>query len=241
MIIKAVDNAGSPTGCVVTITGSGGGTVTVSAMRVDNPPPSNFVAGGSRTGDGTVSLSLEKGFWWVYAATSSSVSNVVQVQVTDGTDSVPVKCRQAIESRIKALQLKKAGGDPLPLYVQFEPDWTGNSYPCIVMSVDNVAETDRGNTTSAKDFIGYPTRITISDSEGGGAVQDHRKMTWLENTRYQVMRAFSNQPLPGIPDVSRCVIEPAPIYSPEAGQYFQRLMTYFTIRCVANVPRGLGV
>lgn len=187
-----------------------------------------------------VTYPLAKGGWWVYANDSAHVPTPPRfVLVTDGTASLPTRCRAALAARFAVVGLTDpATGKILPVVEQIDPDETGiETLPAVLLTLVGQAEQERDTKRDDWDMVGYPTRVSIVASEG--TPPDHRNLPTYEHWRYRLIQSVRNQGLDGVPEVSRCVVEPLPVVDHQFPR-LQHLVSEFVVRCVAAAPRGLG-
>lgn len=233
LTLTVADLATSPTAQTASVAGTAGGEVTVYAQPVDGQIGTGAVtAVGGRTGDGDVPLTLAKGYWWVFARTASDFSPLAYLSVTDGLDSVPTRVRSAVKARLLLLGL--------PLKAVWEhvtPDDSITLFPCAFLTVGGVREEKR-ERRALTDYVGYPVQVMFADKAHPG--ERHQNLPEYERWRYLTDRAFDAQPLPGVDEAVRCVVEPDLIVAPDQGQY-EHFASGLTVRCVCRVPRGLGV
>src|SRR5687767_14210717 len=107
----ALADNGKGTGGTTTISGAtAGSTNTVYTA----PWSGGLIAAawtnrGSRSGNGTLAVSVANGYYWAYVqstlAAESAVSTVVGFRVTSGSSSVFERCLNAIAARLQALSL----------------------------------------------------------------------------------------------------------------------------------------
>jgi hypothetical protein len=228
----SVADAADGTGVLAAVAGTLGAAVTVYAAGVADRTP--FGPAGSRTGDGPLTLALPPRLYWLHAATAAAVSPVVGVAATDGLDKVPTRCRAAVAALIGAMDLTGL----TRIYEQIYPDETGVTYPCVQITVEGAAETTGPNGTYAADEVGYPVRVAICDRLS--QPPDHRKLPQYEAWRYAISRAFDGRFLDGVPESTRCQVEPYLIADPLLPQY-AHYVSGLMVRCFCRVPRGVGV
>lgn len=233
MTLSIVDNEDGTT-ATATITGTLGDTVSVYTGRVNGQLGAvPMTLAGSRVGDGNLTLTLSRGYFFAYAITPSQArSDLTYFKVTDGQDAVATRIRAGVVATMKLV--------PIPccvnIYEQMFPDESNVSYPCIVCTVDGVQETDESSLSTVDDF-GRPVKVLIADRVDK---YDHEQLPNYENWRQALIRCFVNQQIPGVPESVRCKIEPYVIIDPNLPQ-FQHMVSGFVIRAVTREPRGVGV
>jgi hypothetical protein len=236
LALTVTDNAGTPSiGAVATVGGSAGGTVTVYAQPVTGQTGSGtWTSYGSRTGDGTVSLALAAGYWWVYAIEGADLSGLAYTQVTTGLTAVETRCKAAIAATITLLNLPIRA-----IHTQFDADDKTNlNNLCVVLDTgDGVRETDEAAMNN-RDDLGHPVRVCIFDTKDQFD-QSATKQALYESMRQSIWRAFHNQRLAGVPESVINKVEPLALTEMEKGRY-QWFRSGLLIRCRTRELRGLG-
>lgn len=236
-------DAQNATGGTVAIAGADAATVTVYAQKVDATGLTipTFSSKGTRTGDGNVTVTLDPGYYWIYAQGQVSgvvaVSNFLYAYATDAADSVSSRCVDAIEARLAGLVMTTDSGVSVPnatIYKQviLGPEG-GISYPCILLTHEGGRETQE-RTTTGKDDIGYPINVFVVDRHGTDFKT--KRKTWLK-WRQQVFRALRNQRLAGVTECQIVKMEPDAVFDPKLPSY-QQVILGFTARCVCRETRG---
>ncbi len=215
-----------------TVTGStAGSTNTISVQLLTG---NTWSSAGSRVGDGTVNLTLAKGYYWakcdsVIAGPQSAVSNVVLLPITDLNDSVHARAADAIQAAIISLALPEVGNR---VYVQTLPDENQISFPCVSIWF-NDAEKILGGT-NARDDIGYPVHVAWLNRklDNLGAKPSRYLLS-----RQTVARKIRNQILASVPEVYTVEWEPSKVVDEKlpAYNYFVGAMTFI---CVSREVRG---
>lgn len=151
------------------------------------------------------------------------------------------RCRLALADRFKALNLPAYGSGPgymAPLagrvYHQIEPDESNLAYPCLVLTPAGLAETIADDTNAA-DLVGYPVAVGICEKNGRA---QHDKLAAVEYWRHRLVSAVRVPRLPGVPELVRMTVEPAPVV-PATLPLFLHLVSRFTVRCWCRVPFSL--
>lgn len=230
LTVTIADNADN-TGATATISGSSAGTVTVYTLLVSGPLSQNsWVSSGSRTGNGTVSLSLQTGFYFVYAKESTTLTDLVDVRVTTGAESVVGRCVSAIATLLGQLDLPCTANIYDILYSN-QPNLT---YPCIVLTYEDARQTDE-MTTNGRDDIGHPIRILVKD-----IVQkyDSAKRETYRSWQERIRRCFISQRLPGVVEIVRNKVEYGPVNVIDSS--FPQSVLEIVVRAVTREVRGVG-
>lgn len=240
-------DAADGTGGVATVAGADADTVEVFATAVDATGLTNptWTSKGTRTGDGTVSVSLTPGYYWLYAAGLVSglpaLSNLVYALASDSADALASRCVDAIAARLAGLVMTidadGGGGVTLPnatIYKQTLPEDSKLTYPCILLSHEGLTERPEG-TTTGKDDIAHGCICRVL--ERNEATYQYRRKTWLR-WRQQVFRSLRNQRLAGITEVLTVRVEPRVVIDPHLPAY-QVAELGFTVWSVCRETRGV--
>lgn len=230
--LTITDNATTPTGVTATVSGSSGGANSVYVQAVTGQVGSGaWVLGGTRTGDGTVPLSLSRGYYFAYCLTApATLSGLAYVAVTDGADAVPARCFAAVKATLQLLDL------PFTARVydhQFDGD-LNVTYPCTVLTTEDTRETDEA-ALNGRDDIGHRVRVLVKDVV---AKFDQAKKNTFLAWRQAVTRAFINQRLPGVIESVRNKVEFGPPIVPAGGK--PQVVLELVVNCITREVRGLG-
>lgn len=212
--LAVADNADG-TGGVATITNADSdATVTVSSLT---PGGSSWTNRGSRTGNGTVALSMTPGYCWFRAVASfngaEATSNLVYAALTDDSESVLYRILTAVQARVQGLAL--TGVTSSNIVVRKVPTDRGVTLPGIIICP--IKESTPANEgVQALDDVLYPVLIVCSESdnqESTLAANMNRHTLWRQTIR----RAFSSNPrLTGVSEVINASVEPSDLCSFEA-------------------------
>ena len=147
MATLAVADVADGATATATISSSSGGANIVYTQNVDGTLGSGtWTNSGSRTGDGTVTLTLSKGYYWSYCTTGgTTLSNLVYFQVTSGLDAVIDRCYDAVKATLQLLNL------PCTTRV-YDSQYALTplvQYPCIVMTTEGARQTDEAAMKAA--------------------------------------------------------------------------------------------
>lgn len=236
-------DAGSGNATVV-VSGSGGGTNTVSYAQFSGINSINMPwnTGGTLSGDGTLTVTPGGGtgsyLWQVVNNTVGTITQspvVLQWLQSSGDTAVHEQCLNAITIRIKGLSLSGVasnniiGGNVLPR------DWKDiddNYLPGVLVTPPG-QETQPG-TLTGKDDIGYPCVITMVDKQNQDFQANRaRNLLW----RQQIFRALRNQPLPAVPGIQLVKIQPGPVIEPTAFKS-NRFVSILTAVAISREARG---
>ena len=230
-----------------TITGSTGGTTnTVYYQRVDTVlTAGTWASGGSRTADGTVTLTLPPAYYWAYVSNNNAgtitFSNIAYFPISRDDASLYDRFLDAIVSRIQTLSLTglatPPGNIPAVRVVRFDTldsvIMQSVGMPCIVVS-SLTAEAIENGTTSRED-IGMPALVSIID-RASPSNQTTRPSYYL--WRQQISWALRWQRLGGMPEIFKMTVEPREINAwkqPENELYYSAQL----FRGFVRDPRGV--
>jgi hypothetical protein len=237
-----------PISLTVADTGSGSATVTVAGS---NSAASNMVyyatfngangsawaLGGSRTGDGTVSVTPGVGSWaWQCLSIvggSPSLSNVALQALEDSTVAVHYTALLAIQSIVQGLALQDVPSGNVQ--VQWLPTSFTSADPtpgCKICPAG--VETQPGSLTG-QDDIGLGCGLILYDvANANYTAHLARNLMW----RQQIFRKFRNRRLPGMPTSLIVTIEPKLVIDPQLFVQANLWGTGFLIRAVSREQRG---
>jgi hypothetical protein len=233
----AVADLQSGTGATATITTStAGSSNAVSYLSAAGASGgATWTLAGTRTGDGTLSLSLPVAYYWFRCDSTvsglSSTSNLVYSAVSDNALAVHERALLAIQARIQGLTL-----DGLPVanvYAQLFPNDKVITLPCVLLTLEGLSETQPGTLTGLDD-IGYPVRISICARNDGDYVTNRgRYLLW----RQQIARALRNQRLSGVTEVFDVRLEYGQVVDRKLPA-FAFFVTGLTARAMSREIRG---
>ena len=229
--LTITDNANG-TGATATITGSSGGSNQVFVQNVDGELGSGtWVLAGSRTGDGTVALTLVKCYWWAFCLTNGNVlSNLAYFKVSDGLDAVLDRCVAAVKARSQLLSLPCTQR----VYDLLHSTAPTVQYPCIVLTTEGARQTDEA-ALNGRDDIGHPVRMLVKDL---CLKFDEKKRKEYRKWRQALFRAFHNQRLPGIIESVMNKVELGEITAASMAE--PQMICELTVRAITREVRGLG-
>jgi len=232
------------TGGVATVAGADAATVTIYKQTVDATGLRSpaFAVAGTRSGNGTLTLTLAPGYYWIYAqglvSGALAISNLAYVYATEATDALAARCVDAVAARLAGLSMAALNGsvsipnDRIYKRTVAAPDGT-MAYPCIVLSHEGQRESQEG-TTTGKDDIGYPVNVWVLDRDD--ASREARRKGWLK-WRQQVFRSLRNQRLAGVTEVLTVKVEPGMVFDPKLPDY-QIVVLGFVVRVLCRELRG---
>ncbi len=245
-VLAATDN-GNGTGAVATISGSTAGTAnTVYAQFVNGElGTSTWTSYGSRIGDGTVSLSLAVGYWWLKvestSAFGSATSNLVYLAVTSGTLALWERILTAAQARIQTLSLSGVpSGNVLVRKVLTDRDvGAGKTYQFPVIQLAPGPRESMNPTlgTTERDDVSYPVLVAMidPDPQHNHTTNRARNLLWRE----KIAKAFRNQKLAGLTEIYTCAVEPSSIIHPANWLESALYTSFLVIRFTSRETRGL--
>ncbi len=244
LTLTITDNANGT--ATATISGSAGNTTQVRYWNVggDLGSAGEGSIGGARAGDGTILMTLPKGYYWfvvveIVGLAPLLIGNFVYQNITDGDDAIPEQCLQAVKSRIQSLTLTGISGSSID--IQIIPDiqslqgdeGVASRLPGILLS--GFANEKISGGTNTRDDYGYPVTVMIAAKKG--ADLEAQRPVFLK-WRQQCLLAFNSQRLPGVDEIHQTTIDPQPVVN--AGAWKGGLVfSAFTLMFYARMPRGL--
>lgn len=228
MVTLIVTDNTDGTGLTATI--AGGLITDVWTVYVTSLTPGvlTFTTYGPRTGNGAVPVPVPNGPYVAYAlADTGSVTNHVFVSATNRLASTATRLRQYVADAIAALGLP---------FVAIEQQWTpvdetNLSFPCVILTVENVQETWEGDMNLTDD-IGYPVRVMICDKQDA---YDHDTLPDYETWRQTIVDRFRNQQIPVGVNVL-CRVEWDAIINPNLPK-LMFVVSEFVVRGIFREPR----
>lgn len=232
MILTITDNA-DRTGAVATIAGSLGAVNTVWTQQdpLGGQVWPGFVSTGSRTGDGTVALSIPPGYYWAYVQNAAGISNLVRFAATDSTQSVATRLRAALVARLQGLIM--AGTPNANIFPALVENMKTIVFPCITVASAGEAERDASQLTGQDDII-YPFRCKINDRR---SPDDDSQKAVYELWKQQAMRSMRKQRFTTVPESLTCEVQPRK-NSFLVGPGWQLWSMEFAVMCRARENRG---
>ena len=227
-------------GILVTLAGTGGAPVNVYYTPADRPWPLDpWIPGGTRTGDGTVTIAAPPRYYFAYATIPSTGETTPPACVVASIDqaSVATRAQDAVVAWLKLCNLPRVGDR---VYDQVLADPTEYKYPCVAVFLENLSEGEETSTNATDDIV-YPHSVVLLDS--GVPATKHAHRAWVQACRQAAGRALRNVHLAGVPE--------SVIVRVQAGLIAQRWMVMegfpkeayaggFTVRVTCREPRGLG-
>ncbi len=234
------------TGGVLSITGSAGSANVVFAQLVGTAGPNQaaFVQVGTRTGDGTVALTLDVGYYWIdVIANGVTLSNRLYCLVSDNAQSVRYRSLLAIQATLQGMTFAAGPSgtpaqlQPAQVYLQFFFDTINKSYPCIVINIDGQREQQQGNENNTDDIL---TRVELALLDTGVSRQTGtERLPTYSLWRQQIARRFRQSRL-FVPESTYVTLEYGPelINDDKKPGEFQGFASLLTIQCKSREIRG---
>lgn len=229
----AVTDNGDGT-AAATVAGSGGGAVAVWVQPVTGSALSGpWAPGGTRAGDGPLTLTLAAGLYAGYCEAGAGLSGVVFFGVTTATLSVPDRVFAAVKAWAQLLALPCTAR----VYDYADAADPNVQYPCLLLTSDDARQTAEG-VLNGRDDWGHPVRLLVRDVAAQfDAAAKARFRAW----RQALTRAFHNQRLAGVAESVRNVVEPGALLRRVPGDKNRAVAeSELTVRCVTREVRGLG-
>lgn len=236
MNLSITDNQDG-TGVIATIASSSGGSVTFYYQSVTG---TSWTSGGSRTGDGNISVSLDDGYYWGYSIEGSTISNVVYFWSTTNDNSVHYRCLVAAQAKIQSLNLEGIESRSIrfrkfPIITDFKGNSRDYNLPALILCP--FGQETVTPATNSRDDISYPVTLSLIVSDEAKTRDLEENISTYLKWREQIERAFRFQRLSGVTEIYNTIVEPNAIYSPDVFQ--QGLWSsYMTIKFISREIRG---
>lgn len=233
----AISDNADGTGVRVSLTGGdAAATNTVYRFKFEGVTEAPmWLLTATQTGNGSSVVAMTNGVYWFHCLSSlageSVISNLVYRIVTDGEDSVYIRCKDAIVAILKALQLEGIGEKVFS--VPF-PEDRSKSYPCILVTSQPTPPSIQ-SATNLRDERGRAVAVLFYDSADRGPNFPEKK---IDLWRQTAERPFSGQRLE-VAEVRRTEVEPAMVLDPNEPAY-NKVVSAFTVRCYCWEERGMG-
>lgn len=235
-ITLAVANNGDGTGATATIAGSDAAVNTVYYQRAGE----SWLAGGTRSGDGSLTLALPEGYFFAYAAGQVSgapaVSDVVGLfGVTTDTEAIHYQLMAAVEAHIQAItdQLPGIKGTRIKKLMAIDPKKI--MLPAIVVTPYG-QESLLGGTNQRSDW-GKGVAVSVL----GRNDEDYSKQlaVWLW-WRERLIRYFDRRRLAEVAEQYTTVVEPNAVVSfRDVPGVYQWLVSSFGLRFATREPKAV--
>ncbi len=198
---------------------------------------------GTTVGDGQIELELPAGHYFAYVESSlpaaSAVSSVVYFAVTDGQESLHVRCLAAAQARIRSLALSGLASEnvvvrKVPVDRKLGAA-DGVGLPAVVLTPRRTAMPPTDGTNGFDD-VRYDVLVTIFDRDNQEPTLQQnmdRHLLWRE----QIARAFRNQRLGGVAEVINAEVEPAEGLLDDAWKH-ELMVSAVLLRFISRETRG---
>jgi hypothetical protein len=163
------------------------------------------------------------------------ISNLVYEPITDGLDAVHQRILDAVQAKIELLALETEAGEALRVKQYKSEFLEALTFPCVVLTSQNLAETMPGGT-NATDDVGYPVYVGFLTRTLNRQETQPEELLWRE----RVSRALRFQRLPGVPEVMTCQVEADVVFTAEGSEGLLFQAGALTFRFLTREPRGLG-
>lgn len=243
--IRLTDNADG-TGCVCTVSGSTTGSTNAiyAAQWAGGFVGQSYASYGSRTGDGTVSLSLGPGYWFIYCKSTKTGQDganslVGGVRVTDGEEALWFQCLDAIVAKLQTLSLQPPWQSDRIVSQKFP--WNRALLKADIREGIYVTPLNDqyAQRTNQSDDWGLGCQITVVQ-----ATNQHltNGLSAAMLCRQQIVNALlpkaGEAVLAAVPEVLNLIIEPGPAIDPAAFQ-LQYDVGAIVARCIVRQTRLL--
>lgn len=241
--LSLVDNADG-TGAVATVGNATVGTTNTIYVAdwSGGMVGATFASKGSRTGSGTISVSVLDGHHWAYVVSASgpdiAVSLVQGFRTTSGADAIYFQILEAVQAKIDALAFNSIDKllidsvtEQITTYVSKFP-WNRNDMRRGI-HITPTRETIERVVNSSDDFA-FGVQVTVvqaSNQDLTTGIEEEMEL------RQRLIGAFqptpTQEPLAGVSDVFDVVIEPGPVFDPSSflNQHdVQALLLRFKVR-----------
>ena len=232
MATLTVEDDGSGTTATATIAGSAGGANVIYTQQVTGDIGSgSWTNSGNRTGDGDVTLTLAKGFYFGYCLTDGvTVSGLVYFQVSSSDDSV---LDRIIDSMTATLQLLSLPCTERIYDSQFL-NTPAMQYPCIVLTTEK-ARNSNEMRLNGTDGVGHPIRLVIKDVVM--KFDDDRRATY-RSWQQAIRRCFLSQRIAGVIESIKNEVEYGDVAAVESN--FPQVVCEILVRAHTREVRGVG-
>lgn len=253
LTLSLADNRTSPTGFTATVAGSLGAAVAVAYTPADRPwPGDDWIAGGTRVGDGILIVAAPPKFYFAYASVPGTASPPGRVAVTTGLDEDATLMGRSIVATLNLMALPNrstyAGGlvfgDPgygvIGAFDHLREDRMSLTYPCFEVTLDGQTEGQEKGSNACDDIV-YPFRVMLYDTAVADTRHDHKP--WIQYCRAKLSKAFRNQHLAGLRTSIVTKVEPLSIFQRQPTDGSKPANLYaggFTIKVANREFRGLG-
>lgn len=211
----AISDNRDGTGAVATVSGSDSGSTNnvYAAIFGGQTGALTWALVGTRTGDGTVAVSLPVGYYvWTVLTTSAGVTtqgNAVWQNLSNtAIESPHYQCLVAIQTRLQGLNLEGIGSNVLVKWLPRDLEKV-DTLPAIIVAP--VGKEGQGPGLNNHDDIDYPCLVAIIDAQNKDYTANlARDLYW----RWRVFQSPRHQRLAGVPNVMTVSITPDYVVNP---------------------------
>jgi len=191
------------TGATATIAGSSGAN-TVYTQAFDGDLGSGaWTSGGTRSGDGDVTLSLAAGHYFAYVVNAGVASPVVYLVVTTGASSVVKQILDAVQARLRLIAYSDI--DAANIEIREIRTDENMELPCCIVSESQLAVgMNPKDGPLSRDDVVYPIDVAFFAASNRSHLDIGQHTLWLE----RAAKAFRNQRLSGVVTVTKCEVTP---------------------------------
>jgi hypothetical protein len=213
----AIADSANGTQAVATISASTTGSTNVVQVQSTSVIGAAWTNAGSRSGNGTVTLTLTRGYYWGRVASTkdglTSYSNNVYFVVSAADDAILTTILEALQAKVQSLLLSGVAGSSIIIRkLPYDEDVTK---PAVVICPyqESLSPNDG---TNERDDINYRVSIVLMRASNRDLTSN---MNWLALARERIRKSIHNQPLTAA-GVDRWIatIEPGTIYIPQSFQ-----------------------
>lgn len=245
--VLAVADAADGTGGTATVSNATGGTTNTLYVGQwgGGVGGVSWVSEGSRSGNGTITMTLTPGYYWGKVRSSDGTSAVdsdsVYFRITDADDEVSISYQYqlAVQARIQSLALSGISNGNIAIK---KLPWhrAADTYPQIIITGYLPESIPRGAGTNLRNDVGYPVTVTILAADNQDLTTNHeRNLRWRQRI---IQACIDNQINPSIGSGNTaqriCTVEPNTVVVPEsfANNVFH---SSFVLRFTARQARGI--
>lgn len=246
-VLSAADN-GNDTGATATISGASAGTTNLfyAAPWSGGMVPGSWTSYGNRVGNGTKTLPLAAGYWWIYCLSTGSdlqqaISNVTAVRVTTGAADVFEQCLNGVLAKIQGLSLTGLLSTSLAVskfpHRRALPDFA--TIPAISGGLVCPLRDSMQPVTSGQNDIAYEVLVTLwypSNKSLTANIGPHLK--WRKTILDSFQVVSGQAALAGVPAVYNVETDPGIVF--DAASFDSNFdVQQITVRCFERRLRGL--
>lgn len=200
---------------------------------------------GNRTGDGTVELTLDPGYYHAVVISTlnsqSEASNVVYFRVTSSTTAVYDQILDAVRAEIVDLALTGVSASNVKRMKTPQAlarNLPSTQFPCVI--VCPWEQVTFGQGSNRRDDPVYPVLVALINAENADqSTNDDRTAKWAQDVRRRFhlpAQGTATDPFADIDEVFSSEVDPRPIYN--LGDWSNNLgVTGFVIRVSAREVR----